>query len=202
MVVQARVRAKERWLLFNRLNAVAFVCKIYPKIKMKGMFWNSDGLGDTAKHLTITESVRDNKLDFVVLSETGRSNFATPFLNKVSGRLQYEWYYLPPHGRSGGILIRVNSTTLAVQNMVAGDFCVKLHVKSKADGFAWALVAFYGADQEEFKPNFLSELVCICDAETLPILVGGDFNLIRRQEEKNNDRFNARWPLVFYACCD
>ena len=29
--------------------------------------------------------------------------------------------------------------------------------------------------------------------------MGGDFNLIRRQEEKNNDRFNARWPFIFNA---
>ena len=149
---------------------------------MRGMFWNSDGLGDTAKHLTITESVRDNKLDFVVLSETGRSNFSTPFLNKLAGGFQYEWF----------VLIGINSVTLAVQKIVAADFCVKLHMKSKADGFVWALVAVYGAAQQEFKSNFLSELVRICDSETLPILVGGDFNLIRRQDEKKNDRFNAR----------
>jgi hypothetical protein len=29
------------------------------------------------------------------------------------------------------------------------------------------------------------------------MLVGGDFKIIRRQEEKNNDNFNARWPFIF-----
>ena len=47
---------------------------------MKGMIWNSDGLGDTAKHIRINEIVRDQKLDFVALIETGRSTFSTPFL--------------------------------------------------------------------------------------------------------------------------
>ena len=33
----------------------------------------------------------------------------------------------------------------------------------------------------------------------LPMLVGGDFNIIRREEEKNNSNFNARWPVLFNA---
>lgn len=31
----------------------------------------------------------------------------------------------------------------------------------------------------------------------MPILVGGDFNIIRRREEKNNDNFDARWSYMF-----
>jgi hypothetical protein len=41
-------------------------------------------------------------------------------------------------------------------------------------------------------------MVRMCESQKLPILVGGDFiNIIRRQEEKNNDNFNARWPFLF-----
>jgi hypothetical protein len=45
-------------------------------------------------------------------------------------------------------------------------------------------VAVYGAAQDANKPDFLAELVRICDSESLPMMVGGDFNIIRRQEEK------------------
>jgi hypothetical protein len=31
------------------------------------------------------------------------------------------------------------------------------------------------------------------------MLVGGDFNIIRKTEEKNNNNFKARWPFVFNA---
>jgi hypothetical protein len=31
------------------------------------------------------------------------------------------------------------------------------------------------------------------------MLVGGDFNIIRRPHEKNKDNFNAHWPFVFNA---
>jgi hypothetical protein len=31
------------------------------------------------------------------------------------------------------------------------------------------------------------------------MIVGGDFNIIRRIEEKNNENFNTRWPFIFNA---
>jgi hypothetical protein len=57
-------------------------------------------------------------------------------------------------------------------------------------------VAVYGAAQDRHKPAFLAELVRVCENETLPLMVGGDFNIIRRQEEKNNDNFYARWTFI------
>jgi hypothetical protein len=28
-------------------------------------------------------------------------------------------------------------------------------------------------------------------------MVGGDFNIIRRRKEKNNNRYDDRWPFLF-----
>ena len=112
---------------------------------MKGMIWNSDGFGDTAKHLAVKEFVKENKLDFVAIIETGRSSFATPFLKFLARDLDFVWYCLPPHGRSGGMLLGFNNDSLAVQDVVSGDVCVKLHLTTKLDGFRWTLVVVYGA---------------------------------------------------------
>jgi hypothetical protein len=71
------------------------------------------------------------------------------------------------------MLVGINAASLSVQKVVAGDRCVKIFVTSKVDHFHWVLVAVYGAAQDEHKPEFLAELVCICENETLPILVGG-----------------------------
>ena len=43
----------------------------------------------------------------------------------------------------------------------------------------------------------MADLVRICGSEQLPILVWGDFNIIRRREEKNNDNFDVRWLFLF-----
>jgi hypothetical protein len=166
---------------------------------MKALIWNSEGLRDTGKHLFIKETIREQNLDLVAFLETGRSNFATPFLSDLAGGRNFIWFCLPPHGRSGGILVGINSEVLSVRNVDAGEFCVKLHLRSKLDGFEWSFMAVYGAAQDVQKPPFLAELVRMCEKQTLPMLVGGDFNIIRSPQEKNNNNYNARWPFVFNA---
>jgi hypothetical protein len=39
---------------------------------LKGMIWNGGGFGDTAKHLSVKESIREYALDFTALLETWR----------------------------------------------------------------------------------------------------------------------------------
>ena len=39
---------------------------------MKGFYWNSRGLSDLAKYRYITKAIKDHKLDFVVVMETGK----------------------------------------------------------------------------------------------------------------------------------
>uniref|UniRef100_A0A453KJ08 Uncharacterized protein n=1 Tax=Aegilops tauschii subsp. strangulata TaxID=200361 RepID=A0A453KJ08_AEGTS len=34
------------------------------------------------------------------------------------------------------------------------------------------------------------------------MLIGGYFNILRYQEEKNNDRFDTHWPFLFNAVID
>jgi hypothetical protein len=68
--------------------------------------------------------------------------------------------------------------------VVSGDICVKFHLVTKSDNFEWSLVVVYGAAQDAQKGEFLAKLVCMCENDPLPMLVGGDFNIIRWQEEK------------------
>jgi hypothetical protein len=39
---------------------------------MKGIFWNSRGLGDLAKFRFLSETSKEEKLDFIALLETGK----------------------------------------------------------------------------------------------------------------------------------
>ena len=164
---------------------------------MKGIFWNSRCLADWAKWRFLVETTIEQNLDFIALLETWRDNFTSQFLGTLSGGIYFDWHVLPPRGRSGGILLGVRCETLEVLNVVRGDFAVMFRVRSKVDGFRWALIDVYGAAQSELKPYFLADLVRICSDGTLPILVGGDFNIIRRRDEKNNDNFDGRWSMMF-----
>jgi hypothetical protein len=169
---------------------------------MNGMFSNSRGLGDLAKHLHIAHCIRDHNLDFVAISETGRRDFSQSLLNRLSGGLDFEWISSPPRGRSGGILVGVRSDTMEVLASSSGDYHIKIHIRNRANNFHWSLVSIYGAAQDEFKADFLRELVNLAKDNPHPILIGGDFNLLRFRHEKSKGRFDDHWPFIFNAVID
>jgi hypothetical protein len=111
---------------------------------MNGMFSNSRGLGDFAKHLHITDCCRDHNLDFVAISETGRRDYSPSLLNRLSGGIDFEWVSRPPRGRSGGILIGVRVDTMDILASLDGEFYIKIHIHNKAYDFTWSLFAVYG----------------------------------------------------------
>jgi endonuclease/exonuclease/phosphatase family metal-dependent hydrolase len=96
----------------------------------------------------------------------------------------------------------VNIDLLDVGSIENEDFFVKFRVRDRKSDFKWVLVAVYGAAQPEFKESFLTELVQACRGENLSLCIGGDFNIIRNSSEKNNDRFDERWPFLFNAVID
>jgi hypothetical protein len=83
-----------------------------------------------------------------------------------------------------------------------GDYHIKLHIRNRADNFIWSLVAVYGATQEEYKADFLRELVNLAKDNPYPILIGGDFNLLRFRHEKSKHRFDDHWPFLFNPVID
>jgi hypothetical protein len=54
----------------------------------------------------------------------------------------------------------------------------------------------------QFKESFPRELVQACSSESLPLCIGGDFNIIRNSSENNNDRFEEKWSFLFNAVID
>jgi hypothetical protein len=61
----------------------------------------------------------------------------------------------------------------------------------------WCLVIVYGAAQDDEKDDFLSDLSDICRDQSLPLLIGGDFNLLRGSNEKNKALKPSRWNDMF-----
>ena len=119
------------------------------------------------------------KLDFIDLSETNKNSFLTQCLENFCAGADFVWHWRCPRGMSRGMLMGINQECFEVENIEDGDFHIKFVLKIKVDGFRWALLSIYGATQEEYKEQFLSELVRACsNCGNLPFLVGEDFNII------------------------
>jgi hypothetical protein len=95
------------------------------------------------------------------------------------------WHWRCPQG--------INQGYFDLDNIEDGEYHIKFVLKNKVDCFRWALLSVYGAAHEDHKEHFLSKLVRACTScGDLPLLVGGDFNIIRNPSEKNNARYNDK----------
>ena len=72
---------------------------------MNGIFSNSKGLHDLAKHVRIVDSIRDHNLDFVGISETGKRDFSSSLLNRLSGGVDFTWVSRPPRAVPGAFYL-------------------------------------------------------------------------------------------------
>ena len=75
---------------------------------MIGVFWNSSGLRDLAKHRFLQDLTAKHRLDFIAILETDRHNYSTECLNNFCAGKEFFWHWSPPRGRSGGILLGIN----------------------------------------------------------------------------------------------
>jgi hypothetical protein len=121
---------------------------------MNGMFKNSRGLADLAKHLHIAHCINDHNLDFVAISENRRRKFSQRLLDHLSGGKEFEWTSQPLRGRSGGILLAVRTYTMEVMARLGRDYHIKLHIHNKVDNFMWSLVAVYGLHRKNLRLFF------------------------------------------------
>jgi hypothetical protein len=100
------------------------------------------------------------------------------------------------------MLVGVRSDTIDVLASSDGEYHIKLTIQNKADDFIWSLVAVYGAAQDTFKADFLRELVNLAKDNQYPMIIGGDFNLLRFQHKKSKSHFDNHWPFLFNAVID
>ena len=169
---------------------------------MKGIFWNSNGLADPKKFRFLSDLTLEKNLDFICLSETGRRDCSPSFLKNLCAGKEFLWHCKPPEGRSGGLLVGVNIASLDVGSIEEGDFFVKFKIRCKKQDFISNLVLVYGPAQEDQKQRFLTELASLISKETVPMVIGGDFNILRSPHEKNKGQFKNRWPFLFNAVID
>jgi hypothetical protein len=71
---------------------------------MKGIFYNTNRLRGPQKLKHISDLTKENNLNFIGLSESGRSEFMPSFLKNICAGRDFLWHTMAPKGRSGGML--------------------------------------------------------------------------------------------------
>jgi exonuclease III len=146
---------------------------------MIGVSWNIRSLRKPGRKQALTDAINEYKFDFIGLQEIKTEHVDVAFLNSISGSLVYTWLSLPAKKTAGGILVGVRNDKFDVIASNQGSYFVSALLVDKLSSFTWHLVMIYGTAYSEFKLDFFSELHDILSTHNYPILLGGDFNLVR-----------------------
>jgi hypothetical protein len=129
--------------------------------------------------------------------ETKKESFTPGFLRSLIGNIPFSWFNKPAAGTTGGILLGVNFVLFVVTLGQVLNFSISVMMMDKKSGFNWKLVVVYGSPYENDKQSFLDELHEVMSSWQGPIVVGGDFNLVRDSQDKSNGVINHRWANAF-----
>jgi hypothetical protein len=97
----------------------------------------------------------------------------------------------------GGVLIGIKSKGFDVGRKAQGDFVLQHELWDKLLETKWNLLNVYGTAQREHKEEFLAELGSFLSKNSIPYIVGGDFNIIIFSLEKNKGSAICRFSSIF-----
>ena len=83
-------------------------------------------------------------------------------------------------------MVGVNIDNSEVVHSELGEYFVRIIVYERMAKFHWNLIYVYADAQSDGTTSFLAELARVHQDNSIPCLVGGDFNIIRKSDEKTN----------------
>jgi hypothetical protein len=164
---------------------------------MIGASLNCRGVGKKGMSTFLQEFIREQSLDFIGLHETIKKDYSQALFRRIDPLNQFCWKWSASIGRSGGILGGFRFSRFTVCSAVTSRFFIKVTLMDLKIQQKWCLVIVYGAAQDDEKDDFLTDLGDICSDQSLPLLIGGDFNLLRGANEKNKALKPSRWNDMF-----
>ncbi|KAE8790479.1 hypothetical protein D1007_35250 [Hordeum vulgare] len=115
-------------------------------------------------------------------------------------RHQFAWQWLPATGQSGGILLGVREDAFSIEVMDRGEFFVSMSVIDRRVHLSWEVIIVYGPADHGRSANFLAELKNKVERCSTPVVVAGDFNLIRWACDKSSPNVDRVRMRLFNDC--
>lgn len=149
------------------------------------------------------EMVRSTGATIVALQETKlqmvddnvvRQTLGQHFINNYS--------FLPAVGTRGGILVAASERHFKLVASAATKNTLTIRIQMLNESDEWDLTAVYGPQRKQSKLRFIEELKRLNNYAAGPWLIVGDFNLIYRMSDKNNNRVDRELMRKFKQALD
>lgn len=149
------------------------------------LVWNVRGLNRKARRDAVRDLVAATRPEIVCLQETKVQDMSTRVLLSTLGADLDGHVVLPAVGTRGGVLIAWKSMACTALTSRVDSYSASVLFQN-VDGLQWWFTGVYGPQHDDQKILFLDELRTVRQACPGPWVIGGDFNLIYRAEDKNN----------------
>ncbi|KAK1698198.1 hypothetical protein QYE76_014895 [Lolium multiflorum] len=120
--------------------------------------------------------IRGERVDIIGLQETIKSEFSATELRSLEFGGQFAWNWLRRRAIPGG------------------TFFISATILQRKNNMKWCFFLVYGPADHRRTHEFLGGLTHAVAGCQFPVVIGGDFNLIRTADEKSND--NISWSRV------
>ncbi|KAM2601691.1 hypothetical protein FF1_039826 [Malus domestica] len=152
---------------------------------MKIISWNIRGLGSRRKMVLLKDYFRQARADIIILQETKTVTIDRKLVASVWGSRFKDWVFAPARGSSGGIVVMWNTKHISVVESLVGVFSVSIKIR-ESNGLEWWLSRVYGPCKYRERQDLWEELAGLYGLCSPRWCVGGDFNVVRFENEKSN----------------
>lgn len=160
---------------------------------LKIINWNVRGLNSRARRTAVRSLVVTSSASIACFQETKMEFVYSSTVLETLGSEFDEYVYLPANGTRGGILLAWKSRDVTITDPMFTTNTISARVKTPGStSLPWWLSIVYGPQDNNAKIAFLQEIRDVRDACPGPWLICGDFNMIYRDEDKNNGNLNRR----------
>ena len=154
-------------------------------MKLKILCWNVRGANDSSRRKLIKAVVRSQKVDLLCIQETKIKSMSEGVVRSIGVGRFLDWRTLDASGSARGILICWDKRLLELLEWEEGQFSISCRFRKVEDGAVWVFTGVYGPFTKNERDCMWDEIRAIRGVWEEPWCVGGDFNVILSQNERN-----------------
>jgi len=168
----------------------------------KILSWNVRGVNSATKWNSIRDKIIESKSEVVCLQETKREQFDLSYIRKFCPIDFDAFHCLPSVGASGGMLITWKSNAFSASLVYINSYAITLDFRSAVNNDTWRLTSIYAPCTPNGKREFLNWFKGQEATEDQDWIIVGDFNLLRRPEDRNRDGADLNEIFLFNEAID
>ncbi|GKE06606.1 RNA-directed DNA polymerase, eukaryota [Tanacetum coccineum] len=154
-------------------------------------------LAQKAKKDWVRELCEKHKVNFVSLQETKMEDIELFNIKLCWGNFGFEFVHSPSVGNSGGILCIWDPRLFRKLNSTISDYFVIIQGEWAPNGKKLIIISVYAPQELREKKMLWDYLILVLKSWNGDVIIMGDFNEVRTQDERHGSIFNAHGADAF-----